>query len=339
VESLLELAKRYLPSVNLQGHYRSQTIELIDFSNEYFYEGRLQLLPHRDVLNQAEPAIEYCKIDGVWENHTNVMEAGTVVDKVFDILGQHPDKEIGVVTFNAPQQMLVMDLLEAEAARRDKSLPGTLFVKNIENVQGDEKDIIIFSIGYAPGKKGRMSMQFGSLNAVGGENRLNVAVTRAREKIILVTSIWPEQLKVDKVKNEGPKLLRKYLQYAQAVNDRTYLPHSKAPLVMSKDWYLSNRIKHWGENRLDKFVFQTDALPFSDVGVLQGGKHLGIILTDDVRYLTSLSAKHSHAYIPAILTQKNWKYQMVYSRNFWKDREKIESGLMVFIGSQVNQKG
>ena len=339
VESLLELSKRYLPSVNLQGHYRSQTIELIDFSNEYFYEGRLQLLPHRDILNQAAPAIEYCKIDGVWENNTNVMEAGAVVEKVFDILEQYPDKEIGVVTFNAPQQMLVMDLLEAESARRGRSLPSTLFVKNIENVQGDEKDIIIFSVGYAPGKKGRMSMQFGSLNASGGENRLNVAVTRAREKIILVTSIWPEQLKVDKVKNEGPKLLRKYLQYAQAVNDRTYRPHSKAPLTMSKHWYLSNRIKQWGENRLDKFIFQTDALPFSDVGVLQGDQHLGIILTDDVRYLTSLSVKHSHAYIPAILTQKNWKYQMVYSRNFWKDREKIESGLMVFIGSQVNQKG
>ena len=108
---------------------------------------------------------------------------------------------------------------------------------------------------------------------------------------------------------------------------------------MSKEWYLSNRIRKWGEERLDNFVFQTDALPFSDVDVLQDDKHLGIILTDDVRYLTSLSVKHSHAYIPAILTQKNWKYQMVYSRNFWKDREKIESGLMVFIGSQVTQKG
>lgn len=339
VESLLELAKRYLPSVHLQGHYRSQTIELIDFSNEYFYDGRLQLLPHRDVLNQAEPAIEYCKIDGVWENHTNILEASTIVEKVFDILESHSRKEIGVVTFNAPQQMLVLDLLEAEAGRRGKTLPETLFVKNIENVQGDEKDIIIFSIGYAPGKKGRMSMQFGSLNAAGGENRLNVAVTRAREKIILVTSIWPEQLKVDKIRNEGPKLLRKYLQYAQAVDQGTYRPRSKAPFTKNKDWYLSNRIKHWGENRLDKFVFQIDGLPFSDVGVLKDDQHLGIILTDDVRYFSSLSVKHAHAYIPAILTQKNWKYQMVYSRNFWKDREKIESGLMVFVGSQVNQKG
>ncbi len=206
VESLLELAKRYLSSEHLQGHYRSQTIELIDFSNEFFYEGRLQLLPHRDILNQAEPAIQYCKVEGVWENHTNTVEAELIVEKVFQILQQHPAKEIGIVTFNAPQQMLVLDLLEAEAAKTGKIIPASLFVKNIENVQGDEKDIIIFSIGYAPDKKGKMSLQFGSLNAAGGENRLNVAVTRAREKIILVTSIWPEQMKVGSIKNEGPKL-------------------------------------------------------------------------------------------------------------------------------------
>ncbi len=339
VESLLELSERYLSSVHLQGHYRSQRMELIDFSNEYFYEGKLQLLPHRDILNRGEPAIQYCKVEGVWEDHTNAVEATTIVEKVFQILDQHPEKEIGVVTFNAPQQMLVMDLLEIEATRLGKIIPASLFVKNIENVQGDEKDIIIFSIGYAPDKKGKMKMQFGSLNAAGGENRLNVAVTRAREKIILVTSIWPEQLKVQGIKNEGPKLLKKYLQYAKDVDQGIYTPHTKPAFVKNKDWYLSNRIKKWGEDRLARFVFQTDVLPFSDVGVLQDNKHLGIILTDDVRYYSSLSVKHSHAYVPAILTQKNWKYQMIYSRNFWKDREKIESGLMVFIGSQIPQKG
>lgn len=339
VESLLELSKRYLSAVHLQGHYRSQTIELIDFSNQHFYEGTLQLLPNRDVLNQAEPAIEYCKVDGIWENHINMVEAITIVERVFQILEQRPGKEIGVVTFNAPQQMLVMDLLEAEAARTKKIIPTSLFVKNIENVQGDEKDIIIFSVGYAPDKKGKMSMQFGTLNTQGGENRLNVAVTRAREKIILVTSILPDQLRVTNIKNDGPKLLKKYLQYAHEVDQGIYKSHTKPAVIKNKAWYLSSRIKQWGEDRLADFVFQTEALPFSDVGVMQDNQHLGIILTDDVRYFSSLSVKHSHAYIPSILTQKNWKYQMVYSRNFWKDREKIESGLMVFIGSQVVQKG
>lgn len=339
VESLLELSKRYLSSVQLQGHYRSKSIELIDFSNQYFYEGRLQLLPHRDVINRPEPAIEYCKVDGMWENHTNITEAEIIVGKVFEILQRWPNKEIGIVTFNAPQQMLVMDLLEAEATKRGVTLPETLFVKNIENVQGDEKDIIIFSVGYAPDKRGRISMQFGSLNVSGGENRLNVAATRAREKIILVTSIWPDQLKPVHTRNAGPKLLRKYLQYAHDVSEGIYKPHVKPPITKSQNWYLSNKIKAWGDSRLKEFTFETESLPFSDVGVLKENQHLGIILTDDTRYLSSISVKHSHAYLPSILAQKNWKFQMVYSRNFWKDREKVEDGLMIFIGSQANQKG
>jgi hypothetical protein len=336
VESLLELSNRYLSAVHLQGHYRSQTIELIDFSNEFFYDGRLQLLPHRDALNNSDPAIQYCKVEGVWENHTNLVEANTIVEKVFEILQRQPEKTIGVVTFNAYQQMLVVDLLEAESTRSGIVIPPSLIVKNIENVQGDEKDIILFSIGYAPDKKGKMSMQFGSLNTAGGENRLNVAVTRAREKIILVASILPDQLKMQGIKNNGPKLLRKYLHFAREVHEGTYKAYTKSAFTKNKDWYLSSRIKEWGEERLNQFTFNTDTLPFSDVGVLFENQHLAVILTDDDNYFSSLSVKHSHAYIPTILTQKNWKYRMIYSRNFWKDREKMEQELLFFIGSRVS---
>src|SRR5688572_19959044 len=115
VDSLLELSERYLPTVHLQGHYRSQSLELIDFSNTHFYEGRLQLLPDREVINRHEPAIEYHNVNGIWENQTNDIEARAVAKKVFEILDQTPSKEIGVVTFNAPQQMLVLDCIEEEA--------------------------------------------------------------------------------------------------------------------------------------------------------------------------------------------------------------------------------
>jgi len=339
VDSLLELSERYLSTVHLQGHYRSQSLELIDFSNTNFYQGRLQLLPDREILNRREPAIEYHNVNGVWENQTNEIEAAAVVKKVFEILQQHPLKEIGVVTFNAPQQMLVLDLLEAESLNIGKAIPKSLFVKNIENVQGDEKDFIIFSIAYAPDKKGKMMMQFGSLNAAGGENRLNVAVTRAREKIILITSISPEQLKVEEIKNEGPKLLRKYLEFARDVDHRKYKPKSNHRLNRTAEWYLSSRLQQWSKERLQDFTFDTNTLPFTDINVLQEDRHLGVILTDDVRYFSSLSAKDVHAYTPALLTKKNWKYHMVFSRNLWKDREKVENDLMVFVGSQVIQKG
>ena len=338
VDSLLELSGRYLSTVHLQGHYRSQSLELIDFSNTHFYEGRLQLLPDRDVLNKREPAIEYHTVKGIWENQTNEEEARAVVGKVMLILKEQNEKEIGVVTFNSPQQMLILDLLEDEASRSGIPIPKSLFVKNIENVQGDEKDIIIFSIGYAPDKKGKMVMQFGSLNAAGGENRLNVAITRAREKIILVTSIVPEQLNVTDIKNEGPKLLRKYLEFARHVDHRQFRPRSSYSIHQPVEWYLSSRLKQWSKERMQDFIFNTDGLPYTDISVLQADQHLGVILTDDVRYFSGVSAKDMHAYTPALLARKKWKYHMVFSRNLWKDRERVENDLMLFVGSQVVQK-
>jgi hypothetical protein len=334
VDSLLELTERYVSTVHLQGHYRSRALELIDFSNRFYYEGRLQLLPDRHVLNQQTPAIEYRHVAGVWENHTNATEAETVVRTLMDLFDKHPDKSVGVVTFNAPQQMLILDLLEAAALEEGKRLPSSLFVKNIENVQGDEKDIIIFSIGYAPDKKGKMTMQFGSLNAVGGENRLNVAVTRAREKIMIITSIQPEQLKTEGLTNAGPEHLRRYLEFARDVSQGKFVPSVHQSLNVSSSWYLSPHLQKWVSNRLNGYSFDVNALPFTDISVRSRDHYLGAILTDDARYFQALSVKDAHAYTPGLLNQKNWRYYMVFSRNFWKDRERMESELMRFIGSQ-----
>ena len=136
-----------------------------------------------------------------------------------------------------------------------------------------------------------MAMQFGSLNAAGGENRLNVAVTRAREKIILITSISPEQLKVAEIKNEGPKLLRKYLEYAREVDMRKYIPKTSHRLNHAADWYLSRRLQQWCTERLPEFSFDINSLPFTDMCVRHSDQYLGAILTDDARYFSSLSAK------------------------------------------------
>ncbi|MGC3946311.1 MAG: AAA domain-containing protein [Chryseolinea sp.] len=339
VDSLLELSGRYLETVHLHGHYRSRALELIEFSNTHFYDGRLQLLPDRDQLNNDEPAIEYHHVAGMWDNQMNAAEADSVVERVLDILRTQPSKEVGVVTFNAPQQMLILDKLEAEVLRAGLKLPDSFFVKNIENVQGDEKDIIIFSIGYAPDKKGKMSMQFGTLNTLGGENRLNVAVTRARERIVIVTSINPEQLRVSNMKNEGPRLLRKYLEYARHVGERKFRPSSHYTGNNPVEWYLSSRLKRWSMERLQDYNFNANGLPYTDISVVRDGKHIGVILTDDVRYFTSLSAKDVHAYTPSLLARKNWKYHMVFSRNLWKDRLRMEEELMLFVGSQDQIQG
>ncbi len=336
VESLLALAERYLPTVHLQGHYRSRSLDLIDFSNKHFYDGRLQLLPDRSILNENIPGIEYCKVDGVWTNNTNPVEATIVVEKVIEISRQHPEKEIGIVTFNAPQQVLILDMIEEIFGKSGLQVPASLFVKNIENVQGDEKDIIIFSVGYAPDEKRKMHMQFGSLSMAGGENRLNVAVTRAREKIILVCSIDPEDLKTADLKNEGPKLLKKYLEFARDVHNRRFEPHVTSHVKQQPTWYLNSRLKQWASEKFGELKFGTDMLPLSDLAVKQNGTYLGIVRTDDNNFYSSLSVKDSFAYVPALLEQRNWAHFFVFSRNLWQDPGKVEDDLMRFIGSKMN---
>lgn len=338
VDSLLDLAKRYLPTVHLQGHYRSQSLELIDFSNRHFYQGRLQLLPDRHILNRQEPAIEYQHVNGSWENNTNQVEALAVVERVAELLAADPDKTVGVVTFNAPQQTLILDLLEERAARDGVSLPASLFVKNIENVQGDEKDIIIFSVGYAPDKRGKLSMQFGSLNVAGGENRLNVAVTRAREKIILICSIQPEQLRTADLRNEGPKLLKQYLEYARDVDQKRFTPAVYHDGQQPATWYLNHQIRSWGTEKLPELEFAVDHLPLSDLCVRDESGYLGLVLTDDLHYFNSLSPKDFFAYRPALMSRKNWSYHFVFSRNLWQDREKVEDDLLRFIGGNMTNR-
>ena len=207
VDALLDLAQRYLPKYYLQGHYRSRHLELIEFSNIHFYNNKLQMLPDISSINSSKAPITYLQVKGIWDKNTNLIEAEKVVEMTAQLRRNEPEKNIGIITFNSSQKELIQELLESrmgDLSYRD------VFIKNIENIQGDERDIIIFSVAYAPDQTGLLQMKFGSLNDLGGENRLNVAITRAKEKIILVTSIHPDQLNTSKSKNKGPKLLQSY---------------------------------------------------------------------------------------------------------------------------------
>jgi hypothetical protein len=180
-----------------------------------------------------------------------------------------------------------------------------------------------------------MAMLFGSLSTSGGENRLNVAVTRAREKIIVITSILPEQLNTQQSRNAGPKLLQEYLAYARNVSERKFKYngfHDREPGTT----YLSSRIKDWGQRRLGEFSFAEHVLPNADISILKENVHLGVVLTDDDRFNQSISIKDAFAYTPALLQRKNWGYRFVYSRQVWRDIEQLEQSLMLFIGSQQN---
>jgi hypothetical protein len=307
IESLLNLAEKYLPQTMLMGHYRSLSPELIEFSNQHFYKGKLQLLPHYENINRNIPAIDFIKVDGTWEQNSNLVEAEAVAAKVLKLIKSQPEKEIGVVTFNAKQQELISDVMDHAFLESGLTKPEKLFIKNIENVQGDERDIIIFSIGYAPDKYGKMQMQFGSLNQAGGENRLNVAVTRSREKVIIISSIEPEQLRTEESKNEGPKLLKAYLEYAKNVSEGNFAHAATKTENYGPGIYLKQSLSH----------YTADALPFSDMAELFDGEYIKLIFTDDELYFKALSAKETFAYTPISLVSKQWKYERFFSRNFW----------------------
>ncbi|NMM48834.1 AAA domain-containing protein [Marinigracilibium pacificum] len=330
IDSLLDLSKRYLGSVQLKGHYRSKTPDLISFSNNKFYGNNLRLLPNLKDVNQDGGAIDYIKVEGEWKDQRNEIEAEKVIDLMLAAPDDYPGKSVGVVTFNAKQQDLIVDLIDKNIAN-GKRFPSDFFVKNIENVQGDETDILIFSTAYAPDSKGKMNMQFGLLNQDGGENRLNVAVTRARERIVIVTSIFPEQLKVKTSKFEGPKLLREYLEYAKNVSDGNFKPSRGEYNISKTNIYLTEKIKQLSAENDHEFILREE-MPFADLTVLsKNGKYEALILTDDQQFYNGVSGKDWFAYVPLALKEKDWKYSHFYSRNYWIDTEKENDKLRLII--------
>ncbi|WP_028979810.1 AAA domain-containing protein [Sporocytophaga myxococcoides] len=326
-ESLLHLGQNYLMQVYLQGHYRSKTNALIEFSNNHFYKGRLKMIPDKNDLNNNDTAIKFIKIDGMWEKRANHEEASYIVMLVQKLLKEN--KSIGVVTFNYTQASLIQDLFDEQTASGAITLPDDFFVKNIENVQGDERDIIIFSIGYAKDLKGRLAMQFGALNMDGGANRLNVAITRAKEKIYIISSILPSEMDVTSAKHEGPKLLKAYLQYAYAISEGK-AKQDITQVGKNSEAHLSTIVKNLAEEDL-KGKTMTNEFTFSDLSIAENNQYHSLVLTDDNLYFQSVSIKDFHAYLPMTLKKKNWNYLKLNSRQYWSDRNQFKDKIVTYI--------
>ncbi|MEQ9442656.1 MAG: AAA domain-containing protein [Cyclobacteriaceae bacterium] len=340
VDSLLDLAKAYLPTYRLEEHYRSKSLELIDFSNAHFYQSSLQLLPHREDLEKKEPAIRYVQVNGLWKDQTNEPEAEKVVELVQELTQRFPDKSIGIITFNVKQQDLIRDRLEATDGGSE-GIKNLRFIKNIENVQGDECDIIVFSVAYAPNEKGKLILQFGSLNAAGGENRLNVAVTRAREYIYLITSILPEQLNVEQTKNRGPKLFKEYLEYAYQVSNGQYQAVLPTLSDHHTEWFLHKHLQKWAEENLPDFSLDKK-LPFADLTLTEElaerTHYVGLLNTDDDIYFQSPSVKEAHAYRHALYQEKNWKFKNIYSRQYWQNARHVQEEINRYVQTRGEKR-
>jgi len=211
--------------MHLRWHYRSRHESLITFSNFHYYENNLLTFPSP----HQQPAVTLRHVDGLYDkgkSRTNRAEAEAVVHEIITRL-EDPSRShdsIGVVTFNLAQQRLIEDLLEEARLQHpeiERYFAGSaddiepVFVKNLENVQGDERDVILFSICYGPDAQGRVSLNFGPLNRDGGERRLNVAVTRARKEALVFSTVRAEQIDLTKTRSRGVADLKTFLEYAE----------------------------------------------------------------------------------------------------------------------------
>lgn len=364
VESILDLAKTSLYDSYLSWHYRSQEEELINFSNHAFYKGKLNVIPPAHHTLDGPPIV-WQEVSGTWIRSRNREEASAVVALVEKLITEPDPPSIGVVTFNYHQQEAIKDafdqrlsaLMEAGDSEKlaallkileDDDLPENgsieqgesrnLFVKNIENVQGDERDIIIFSVGYAPDAQGKVSGRFGLLNLEGGENRLNVAITRARKRIYVLCSFNPEVLQVADAAHAGPKLFKKYLMYARSIGrgekviaENILSELSEGTMEMQDAGIetagtLAQRLRKQLEASGLEIAENIGDTNFKvDLAVCdpqRPGEYLLGIECEGPVYFSGRSAKEREVYRHSLLIRRGWKLHRVWARNYFLDPEK-----------------
>jgi len=331
LESILdECLAAQLPELVLNWHYRSRYESLIQFSNQKYYKGELLTFP---APVARDSAIQLHPVQGVYDKgdtRTNKAEAQAIVQFIIQHLTTQLTAEVkqtvGVVTFNITQQKLIEDLLDNELANYPEleqlSREGfePLFVKNLENVQGDERDLIIFSITYAADQNGKLLMNFGALNRQGGQRRLNVAITRARQSLHVFSTLRPEQIDLSRTSSEGVRDLKDFLSFAQTGQMAYYAQSvgkekSKDELML----YLQTQLERlgWkvdlavgsGEGRID--------LAIQDPKIL--GQYLTGILVDGDDYAKAATARDRDQLRPTVLKGLGWHILQLWTVEWWLD--------------------
>ena len=227
LESILGLCvAKNMPQRMLRWHYRSRHHSLIALSNREFYESKLYVVPSTGNTD-GELGLFFREVShGRYDrgnSATNAIEAKQVANAVLEHATRHPDLSLGVAAFSVAQRDAIVD--EVELLRRDHSeleeycargsRAEPFFIKNLENVQGDERDVIFISVGYGPDETGRVTMNFGPLSAEGGERRLNVLITRARRRCEVFSSLTDEHIDLNRARGRGPQVLKAFLKYAR----------------------------------------------------------------------------------------------------------------------------
>ena len=348
MESVLTLCEaRGMNQRMLEWHYRSRDPSLIRISNAEFYEDRL-ILPPSPLELDENFGLSFTRVPGVYASAgscgfgrpgTNRIEAEYLVRAVSEHARRDPTLSLGIATFSNAQADMVTEILEFER-RRDEELNDFLaegrredvFVKNIENVQGDERDVIFVSVGYGPQEpNGRLtSMRFGPVNAEGGERRLNVLFTRARARCRVFASFDPGDIDLSRTSGEGPRVLKRFLDFAQsgeANEHRSTGEGADSPFeedvakAIRSLGYIADHQVGSGGFRIDLGVRHADC----------PGRYLLAVECDGARYHSALSARERDRHRQIVLEGLGWKFHRIWSTDWFRRRsqeiERLQSAL------------
>lgn len=361
IESFLVLVNKNSkgPRKTLLWHYRSKWQELIDFSNHAFYEKKLQVAPNVK-KSPSESPIRWISVEnGFWENTSNIMEAQKIVDTIHSILleykSQNKHPSIGVITFNVDQRDLIYNTIDNRKRENlefadlyfDVEFPTNssndeIFIRNIENVQGDQRDIILFSIAYSTAPNSadsKIHTNFGLLSKSGGENRLNVAITRATERIYVVCSFEPDHLPVETAKNPGPKLLKQFLQYSKAVSDRndkvkeSILEDVSSGMNVSRSHVGGDSDSVFEDMVYDQLVargydvkknigFSRFRIDLAVVDKNDPTKYVLAIECDGAQFHQIESVRERDVSRQNLLESQGWNITRIWSRDYWRNSQK-----------------
>ncbi len=336
MESILdEMQAASLQSKRLRWHYRSRAESLIAFSNRTYYEGELNTFP---APVAEDDAVEFHKVESLdYQSGKNRAEAEALVEYLVARLRDPAEgkRTFGVVTFGMAQRTVIEDMLETARARYpeldrhfDPDFDERVFVKNIENVQGDERDVILFSITYGPDRSGKVRMAFGPMNSVGGERRLNVAVTRARREMHVFASMEPEQIDLNRLGDnaQGARDLRRFLEFARR-GSKAYaggvLDAAGGADGVGLKAAIAEALRAEGhEVDLDVGVsgYRID-LAIRDPKA--EGKYLLGVELDGPGYRDAATARERDILREAVLKGLGWKLERVWSLDWWYDSGKV----------------
>ncbi len=346
MESILHLCKLSFPVKMLKWHYRSRHESLITVSNREFYDDDLLVYPspsHSDpelgLKFRYNPNTAYHR----GSSSANPLEAEDVAEEIFNHFEKYGDtKSLGVGTFSVAQKNAILEALEVKRKERPEFEPlfsdskeERFFVKNLETIQGDERDVILISVGYGYDQDGKMSLNFGPLNQDGGERRLNVLITRAREKCVVFSNFKAYDMNLTANPPYGVKSLKEFLEYAENLTLGTQHAeaHTKEPFEDAIASFLEEN-GYQVDRQIGCAGFRVDLAIVDDENP---GKYILGITTDGKMYSSSKVARDRDRLREQVLTGLGWKLYHLWSTDWYRNRDLGRKKLLEYVEKSILQ--